>query len=86
MKQFTKLNVKIARLFILVKRVKSLEIEWKNTKDASDVDMKILKFTKTWNKPGTSRNLESFHSYMNDNSINRSLQIPDQYKLIVQNL
>ena len=50
MKQFTKLNVKIARLFILVRRVKLSEIEWKNTKDASDVDMKILKFTNTWNK------------------------------------
>ena len=50
MKQFTKLNVKIARLFILVRRVKLSEIEWKNTKDASDVDMKILKYTNTWNK------------------------------------
>ena len=46
-------------------------------------NVKILKAAKL---TGTRRNLESFHSYMSDNSINKSLQIPDQYKLIVQNL
>ena len=50
MKQITKLNVKSVRLLILVIRVKLSEIEWKNTKDASDVVMKILEFTTTWTR------------------------------------
>ena len=50
MKLFTKLNVKIVRLFMLVKRVKLSEIESKSIKDASNVDMNIFKFSNAWKK------------------------------------
>ena len=45
MEQFATINVKIVTMFILVKRVKLLEIEWKKKniiRNKSDSDMKLL--------------------------------------------
>ena len=41
----------------------------------------MLRYSKTAKLTGTRRNLEGFHSYMNDNFINISQQIPYQGKI-----